>query len=47
MVLMLYCMYYFATIVTLSTFLGDLIDSFYHTITCEKTTPFYLRIRAS
>ena len=47
MVLMLYCMHYFATIVILSTFLGDLIDSFYHTITCEKTTPFYLRTHAS
>ena len=47
MVPMLYCMHYFVTIVTLNVFLGDLIDSFYHTITCENTTPFYLRIRTS
>jgi hypothetical protein len=35
------------TIVTINRYLGGLIDLNYHIITCEKTTPNYLRVGAS
>ena len=40
-------MHYLLTIVTINRYLGGLIDLNYHIITCEKTTPNYLRVGAS
>jgi hypothetical protein len=47
-VVIIYSKHYLMTIVSINRYLGGLIDLNYHyIITCEKTTPNYLRIGAS